>query len=472
MKTTTATILLLIYVLAGIGDLGRAEVCTRPNVLLIGVETLRADHLGCLGYLRNTTPTLDRLAKQGVVFSRAMATSSWTMPTTMSVFTALYPGVHQMTGWDKKLPAATTTLAQILKRNGYRTAAFVGNPALDADYGFDRGFDLYDDFSVRLSLQSGLFADNEQVTKNIYDGALTNEAVNRAAGNWLAGNYSQPFFMFVFYFDTHHDYVPPPPYDTMFDPNYDGTVNGRGIRGEPRKTVRPAPRDLEHIIALYDGEIRYTDHCIAQLLDKLAQHQILDNTLIVVFGDHGDEFYEHGSTSHAFTLYNEVLNVPLIFRLPTAIEPGRKIDVLVSQVDVMPTVLDYLNIEYDGFVQGPGLRAVIEKEKSKVHDVVYAEVGVEENKVFTAAVGNRYKFILDMETGRREVFDLSQDPMGQCNIFQGLSSAGPVPLENQLSTWLWANAKLADQLSRGRGPVKPQPNEARYRQLKALGYVQ
>ncbi|MHC4478907.1 MAG: sulfatase [Planctomycetota bacterium] len=448
------------------------KACDRPNVLMIAVETLRADHVGCLGYLRNTTPTLDGLAKQGVVFSRAMATSSWTMPTIMSVFTSLYPGLHGMTDWAKQLPAGTTTLAHVLKANGYITAAFVSNPALDGDCGFDRGFDLYDDFSVRLSLRSGLFGDSGRISTNIYDGALTNDLVNRLAINWLQKNHSCRFFMFVFYFDAHHDYIPPPPYDTMFDPNYDGAIDGRGIRSQPRRSTRPPPRDLQHIIALYDGEIRYTDYCISQLLDKFRECQILDRTLVIVFGDHGDEFYEHGSTSHAFTLYNEVLNIPLILSWPGTIAPDQRIDALVGQVDIMPTILDYLGIEYKALMQGVSLRPVIENRRPKVHDLVYAEVAVEETKVFAAAIGNRYKLILDLQKPGPQLFDLSKDPAEQHNIYPAQPSATNVPLRRQLTAWLAHNSTLSQRFSNREHLIEGPLHQQRLRQLRALGYAQ
>jgi arylsulfatase A-like enzyme len=364
--------LLLVCILVSTG----MTACKRggPNVLLIGVESLRADHVGCLGYFRDTTPTLDRLARKGVVFSRAMATSSWTIPAVMSVMTSLYPAIHNAKDFRQKTPEEITTLAEILKEKGYVTVAFAGNPLLDGSYGFRQGFDLYDDFTVQLHLGLDLFAEGGATTPDAVHDAVTNQVIHRAATSWLKANHRKRFFMFVFYFDPHIDYIPPPPFDRRFDPDYEGSMDGRGLAFEPLRSVRPPQRDLDHTIALYDGELLHTDGYISKLLDEFGEYGILDNTLVVVFGDHGEEFYEHGSTVHGLTLYNEVIHIPLILRWPSAIPGNKKNGALVSGVDIMPTILDYLDIKYDGFMQGRSLRALVEGEKSVLHDVVYAEL--------------------------------------------------------------------------------------------------
>lgn len=440
---------------------------SRPNILLIGIETLRADHVGHLGYHRDTTPTFDKLAEEGVAFSRAIATSSWTMPTVMSVLTSLYPGVHKMTGSQKKLPEGRNTLADILKKNDYVTAAFISNPTLNNRYGFSKGFDLYDDFSVDIELDLNLFEKNDKVGLHVHN-AKTNEVVNHASIDWLRKNHDKPFFMFVFYFDPHYDYIPPPPFDTVFDHNYDGSTDGRGIIGKPR----PPQRDLDHIIALYDGEILYTDSYISKLLGKFTEYGILDDTLIIVFGDHGDEFYEHGSTAHGSSLYSELTHIPLAFRWPSVIPRGRRVSAMVSQVDIMPTILDYLNIEHDGFMQGSSLRPLIEGRKEKLHDMVYGEISIHANQFFAAAISKDHKFILDLNTGKKQLFDLNNDPNEQVNIYEEKSLAGPVPLEDHLTLWLINNTRLADQLSNEKNSNKVELDEEHIKQLKALGYLQ
>ena len=452
-----------------INDPNGGQKIKRPNVLLIGIDTFRADHVSCLGYGRKTTPAIDRLAAEGVKFTSAFATSSWTTPTVMSVLTSLYPGVHQTTDSSKQLPPEVQTLATILKSNGYATAGFVSNPCIENRYGHSRGFDLYDDYSVGLDQGANVFGNNDQVSYS----APTSETVNRIALKWLETNHEKPFFMFVFYIDPHYDYVPPPPYNMAFDPNYSGTIDGRGIASEPRTSVRPGQRDLEHIIALYDGDILYTDSYVGKLLDKFREYHLLDNTLVVVFGDHGDEFYEHGSTAHAHTLYNELVHIPIIMRLPPAMPANKQIDALVSQVDIMPTILDYLGIKNTGIMQGLSLRPVIEGKQKKLHDAVYAEVSAYKDKTYASVVTENMKFIYDLNSSRnRQLFDLAIDKNEKVNLYNRLADAAQVPLESQLSAWLSNNQEVGQSLRRGQKAIARPPDDQHLEQLKGLGYVQ
>ncbi len=447
---------------------GKSGGPERPYVLLIGIETLRADHVGCFGYSRNTTPALDAIAKEGVVFSKVMATSSWTMPAVMSVLTSLYPEVHGTTNYDRKLPEDVTTLAEVLRENDYKTIAFVSNPTLDGRHGFYQGFDLYDDFSVWLGFGKLIGGPNADPNLDVHQ-IPTNKPLTRAALRWIEQHHREPFFMFVFYFDPHYDYIPPPPFDTMFDPNYDGSVDGRGIVQEPRKSNRPPQRDLDHIIALYDGEVRYTDSYVSKLLNAFARFGILDQTLVVIFGDHGDEFYEHGSTGHAHTLYNELIHVPLVLKWPSMIPKGKRIDALASQVDIMPTILDYLEVQHKQAVQGTSLRGLIEGSVRQVHDFVFS--GGRAHRC--AVIGSRNKMILNPGAGAREFYDLVNDPREQNNIHQAEESSALVAsFEHYLERWSSENEKLAALFPRGSDFEGVQLDELRLKQLKALGYIQ
>lgn len=275
--------------------------------------------------------------------------------------------------------------------------------------------------------------------------------------------------MFTFYFDPHYDYIPPPPFDTMFDPNYDGSVDGRGIVKEPRKSNRPPQRDLDHIIALYDGEIRYTDTYVSKLLNAFARFGILDRTFVVIFGDHGDEFYEHGSTGHAHTLYNELIHVPLILKWPSMIPKGKRIEALVSQVDIMPTILDYLGIKHQQPMQGTSLRDLIEGRVRQVHDFVFS--GGRGHRC--AVIKNQHKLILNPWGGAREFYDLVNDPREQNNILQAQeSSALLTSFEHYLELWTSENNKLASRFTRGSDFERVQLDEHRLKQLKALQYIQ
>jgi arylsulfatase A-like enzyme len=334
-----------------------------------------------------------------------------------------------------------------------------------------QGFDLYDDFSVWLGFvgQGKLVGGPNAAPNPDVHQTLTNEPLTRAALRWIEQHHQEPFFMFAFYFDPHYDYIPPPPFDTMFDPNYDGSIDGRDIVQEPRKSNRPSQGDLDHIIALYDGEIRYTDTYVSKLLNAFAKFGILDQTLVVIFGDHGDEFYEHGKTGHAHTLYNELIHVPLILRWPSKIPKGKRIDALASQVDIMPTILDYLRIQHKQAIQGTSLKDLIDGRVCRVHDFVYA--GGRSHRC--AVIGNQNKMILNPGAGAREFYDLVNDPREQYNIHQAKeSSALLVSFEHYLEQWTSENKKLAARFLRGSDFERVQLDKHRLNQLKALGYIQ
>jgi arylsulfatase A-like enzyme len=442
----------------------------QPNVLMIGVDTLRADHVGCLGYMKDTTPTLDRLAREGVLCTRTMSTSGWTLPSVMSVMTSLYPDVHQVYTYTKQLPATVTTLAEVLKANGYTTAGIVGNPIVHSKYGFSDGFDLYDDFTI--SLDSGLDVfENHNETFTDQHVVCTSELLTRIAAKWLERRSGEPFFLFVFYMDPHYDYVPPTPFDMMFDPNYRGDIDGRGIRKEPRHSQRPPDRDLQHLLALYDGEIRYTDTYVAKLVQILADRALLENTFIVLFGDHGDEFYEHGKTAHDRTLYDEIIHVPLILWWPDQLPAGKRVEALTSVVDIMPTMLDYLGLHHEGPVQGISLRPLIEGKVDRVHDTVWAELNTWTH--VQAVIGERDKLIRNVADNTWELYHPPDDPREKTNLYDQSSAADAYhAMMAKRERRIRDNGVLSNRFVSGTKAQDVPVSEQQLQQLKTLGYVQ
>jgi arylsulfatase A-like enzyme len=442
----------------------------RPNVLLIGIETLRADHVGCLGYKKDTTPTFDQLAKEGVLCTRTMSTSGWTLPSVMSVMTSLYPSVHRVQTYQNRLSGEINTLAEILKAAGYATFGVISNPTIEGQYGFSQGFDLYDDFTVSLDFGMDVFGNNDKIIGDRHL-SRSSELVTTTAVKWLQRKPAEPFFMFTFYFDPHYDYIPPAPFDTMFDPNYEGHIDGRGINDEPRRSTRPSDRDLQHLLALYDGEIRYTDGYVAQLLETMAQLGLLENTLVVLFGDHGDEFYEHGKTSHARTLYNEIVHVPLILRWPGRLPAGKRIEAVASLVDIAPTVLDYITVSYEGPMQGISLRPLIEGQMERSRDTVWAELS---NGLHAQAlIGGARKLLRGPGNDAWEFYDLQNDPGEHTNLYDQPSAAeARAALMAEWERWAQDNQQLSDRLAKGKEAETIEPSEQQLQQLKALGYVQ
>lgn len=442
----------------------------RPNILLIGIETLRADHLGCLGYPKNTTPTLDRLAGEGVLCTNTISTSGWTLPSVMSVMTSLYPNVHRVHTYQHRLASEITTLAEIMKAAGYVTFGVTSNPTTEGEYGFSDGFDLYDDFTVSLAVNMDVFQSNDET---LYDVHLSrsSELVTRVAAKWLEEKPEKPFFMFTFYFDPHYDYIPPAPFDTLFDPNYTGSIDGRGVNKEPRRSQRPSDRDLEHLLALYDGEIRYTDGYVGELLQALTESGVAENTLVVLFGDHGDEFYEHGKATHSRTLYDEIVHVPLIFRWPGRLPGGKRINAIISLVDIMPTILNYCDLPYEGPMQGVSMRTLIEGVKGGSRNTVWAELKMENH--IQAAIGSEWRLFRNVRSDTWELYHVPSDPGEQANLYDQPSARDMrLAMTAEWERWIKDGEQLAKRLSQGEGSTRIQLDERQREQLKALGYMQ
>jgi len=392
----------------------------QPNVILITISTLRADHVGCLGCQRDTTPDFDRFAEENILFTNAFATSSWQMPAVGSIFTSLYPTQHGATHINNKLSQKVQTLAGILKENGFYTLGFCCNPRLSADYGFDHGFDFYDDYSVSMMLNSLTFGNEEPIEINT---KRTNDLVNDAAIRWLQKNNHRPFFMFMHYYDNHWDYLPPAPYDTLYDPNYVGVIDGIKIVWEPLYSNPPEDRDIEHMIALYDGEVRQTDNDLGEMLSFLKEKHLLDNSIVIIAGDHGEQFYEHGHTSH-HGIFEELIHIPLAISIPDKSTKKQKIDSLVSGVDILPTILNFVAVPVPDICEGKSLKPLIESQSEKINDFVFVEYTGGTVPDCLAVRSNRYKYV--QENGKSFVYDLLKDPYEQKKIF-------PENFTNQIS---------------------------------------
>lgn len=515
----------------------------RPNVLLISIDTLRADHVSCLGYARRTTPNLDRLAEDGIVFRNAAAASPWTVPSHMSMFTGLYPSFHGLLSTKMSMADGITTLADVLKANGYTTAAYVTGPMLNAKFGYGKGFEFYDDFSVTFQHKFDIFDEGVPEHTGIND-LVTSPVVTRLVTGWLerqgeerwsvlggrcsgeaegreprgksAGSRSRqtsgtagppsfpprdgerrgerretakggrkPFFLFVHYWDCHYDYIPPKPYDTMFDPEYQGIIDGKNIAW--RTDIAPGmdQADLNHIVALYDGEIRLTDEHVGRILKTLKDTGLYDDTLIIVTSDHGEEFLEHGAIKHGHTLFQELLHVPLIVkparkqgaRQGRTRNVGRVANRSVSHVDIMPTVLGCAGIKYGGLMHGPNLlhRPNVQADP---RPVLFEATSRRDMRGMRR--GDR-KLIVDMDRHEASLFDMENDPGEQqpvavCKCDESGSLPGQAPTEARelaasLGEWHVRSREFAQKTygSRPKVVLKLRP-EVR-QQLKALGYV-
>jgi len=344
-------------------DAGEAPL----NVIVITVSSLRADHVSCFGYERRTTPHLDKLAREHIFFRNAFAASGWTMPAHGALFTSLYPSAHGATHIDRTLGEEHQTLAEILADSGYYCVGFCCGPRLDTEHGFAQGFHVFADRSVTALLE---VMEYERAEAFDINRRRTNDLITDAAIAWLQNNRHSPFFLFVHYYDNHWDYRPPEPYRSLYDPDYTGPLDGTQIAREPLYSNAPDERDIRHMVALYDGEVRQTDEDLGELLAALEDKGLFRNSLIIVLADHGEEFYEHGHTSH-HGIYDELIHIPLAISVPRGVH--RSTEALVSQVDILPTILDYLGIPAPDACRGRSLRPVMEGRTDSINEFVFVE---------------------------------------------------------------------------------------------------
>jgi arylsulfatase A-like enzyme len=331
-----------------------------PNVLVIVVDTLRADHLSSYGYKRDTSPFIDSLAKQGVVFKNAISASSWTQPSHASMLTGRYTYEHQAE--TRPLDNRFETIGEAMQTQGYRTGAFSGNTEFfTRRQGFERGFlhfednnqSLLDDF-LNSSLYGFLF-DYYGLRKTLkYEGVPTRkyaEDVNRSVLHWVSQDDEKPFFAFINYFDVHDPYMPPQPYRSRFSsiPNPGGLINGFVDRYHPNLTAE----QLQSEIDAYDGSISYVDDQIKLLFQELDQHKELDNTIVIIVSDHGESLGEHGLLQHSGSLYRQEISVPLIV-WGANVPAGRQVDTPVSTTGLPSMILDMIKAQNNPF-PGPSL---------------------------------------------------------------------------------------------------------------------
>jgi arylsulfatase A-like enzyme len=351
----------------------RASIAPPFNVLVVTLDTTRADRLSPYGFMNVSLPSLERLAREGVVFDQATSVAPLTLPAHTSLFTGLLPPRHGVRGnVDPPLPEANTTLAEVLRAHGFRTGAFVGSTVLDPDRGLQQGFERYD--GVDIIHLTG--ADGRQRRA----GAVVDDALR-----WLDGVGGSPFFLWAHLYDAHRPYDPPEPYATVYghDP--------------------------------YVGEIAYADSQLGRLLEGLERRGDFARTLIVVAGDHGESLGERGERDHGIFIYENVLRVPLIIRAP-GVAPSR-VGSVVRLTDVMPTILELLRLPAASETDGVSLAGLTQGLVRQLDLEAYAESLDPEHLGWSslrALRAGRYKLI---DTRRPELYDLWRDPFETTNIY-------------------------------------------------------
>jgi arylsulfatase A-like enzyme len=386
--------------------LGRAER-ERPNVIVYVVDCLRADHVGAYGYALPTTPEIDRLTGDGVLLEDLNACASWTKPSTACLFTSMLPTFHQARTVDDALPRSRTTLAEVFRKNGYVTAAWVANPVIDPrvfffDQGFDRWVDVrsFEERSRRVHLH-----DTDPDAAAITAGVLP----------FLDAHRRDRFFLYLHSLDLHYPYEARPPFDARFLSSSSSGLD----------------RDREH----YDAELAYNDREIGKILEKLKSLDLYDDTVIFLTADHGEEFGEHGASRHGKTLYQPVLHIPGILKLPGSRLAGRRSKALASNIDMAPTLLEIAGIEAPEEFQGRGLLEVLEAGAERSERKIVAEL-LAPNVVAYSMRDERYKHVkLLLPEAKEMLFDLEKDPGENVDLMSSVP-AEAAPLVTDLEKFV------------------------------------
>ena len=376
------------------------------GIILISLDTLRADHLSIYGYHRNTSPSIDAFARESIVFDQTVVQAPKTLASHMSMMTSLYPSFHGV--WEKSAPLADDhiTLAELLQKEGYRTAAFTDGGWMRPEFGFNQGFETY--ISARIGIANIL------------------PRVKR----WLDKNKSNPFFLFIHCYDIHSPYNPQPPYNKAFhDFTYTGNLkpSTKILAAAVDNKLKVNDEDLRHFIALYDGGIRYTDEKIGELLSYFRESGLEDQSLIIITSDHGEEFKEHGSFLHWQLYYRPNLHVPLIMRIPNYPKKEIRIKELVQSIDLLPTILEIALLPPHPKAQGRSLLPLINRYKSflnrslwqvfhpfkKDSNTSYAEYDSPDT---CSIISDGYQMIYNLKSHSFQLFNLKADPLAKENI--------------------------------------------------------
>ena len=488
-----------------------------PNIILVVMDTVRADHVSCYSHHRKTTPNIDRIAKHGVLYENAFTAAPWTPPSHASIFTGKYPSHHRTIGKNVRLNKENTSLTEILSRIGYRSIGITCCPILGLGSGFEKGFHEF----IELKPASLLDFKLEKLWAKDYSRTLiygpdkgTYQATE-IIKNFLKKKYAKkaPFFLFINYFNAHIPYDPPRPFKKRFCSSFDQSrfyveeflltkilgktterisnhdldlkklkwiASGGGGFSFAAGEISVSKTEWEIIKSWYDGEVAYIDYQIGNLVHFLQEKDIFDNTFLIVTSDHGENFGEHGLAGHPLCLYDSLLHIPLIISCPALIPKGKRISSLVSTVDIFPTLLDVLNIKnFRNEIQG---RSLLPFEDRKIHDFICAEYGplrtggfaglnawkissTTKTKLAKIDKGCKcirnltYKYILWSD--KEELYNIRDDPFEQVNISHECPEKAKLlkkKLENTVDVSYF-------------GPEEFKERQEVLDRLKALGYI-
>lgn len=486
---------------------GQSVTTNDLNVVLISIDTLRADHLRSYGYDRNTSPNIDGLAEESILFESTDSCSPWTTPSHISLMTSLYPSVHKVYRYPNPgaLDANAVTLAEILRSQGFATGGFTEGGYAQGKTGLDHGFETFPGWPE----DRGTYISHELAASRL-------EENTRRALEWLEQNHDGKFFLFFHTYEPHYPYRPPPEYLRRFRPDYSEQEESRRLQSvlsklnegrEPtdedrglvyrhhlqgdlgtlpvddvrrlRSTLKEFSwsewvrsshfqEDLDYVIDLYDAEILYADAAVGRIVDSLRSLDILERTLIVVTSDHGEGLMDHGWLTHGENLYQELLHVPLILHRPGNTGAGSSVAAPSRLIDVMPTVLDALGLPSPRQAQGTSLLAgMVRARDGPELDSLGGALNLRDREMGQKSLRRgKWKYIRREEDGREELYDLVADP-GEKRDLSRRQRAVLDKLRGQLQAAGEANIEVGEALVASATTL----TEAERQRLESLGYL-
>ncbi|NNE10564.1 MAG: sulfatase [Gemmatimonadetes bacterium] len=472
-----------------------------PNVVLFLIETTRADHLSCYGYERETSPRIDEIAAEGVLFETFYVAAPFSGPSKATLHTGLWPHNNGVRGMPQRILPEAKTMAEFFRSQGYETAGYASGFFMGPEYNYHKGCRTYealgrpyDSFRFATALR-GLELRLHKLTPWYLPEQERYELVNATHGvpralDWIDATGGAPFFCLFELNEPHTIYEPIPPFETMFAPkktDYTLMEDSRRNLAPRYEVVYNYPEtgyteeDLEYSIALYDGEIAWIDDAIGRFCDALEERGILDNTIIVVTSDHGENFGEHGTWFEHTQLYEQSLRVPMVIRYPAKLPAGKRVESPVQAVDVFPTLVELAGYEYDGPLDGVSL---VRKVENDIPDYpVFAEDNIlrdpalldyENYRVYLPGVAGKWRMVRDGDYkliyipnpagDEYELFNVAQDPMETTNLVREEPEVF-ARLKETLHAWIATD-------ERGDQDVDAGMIEGMRDQLRALGYLQ
>ncbi|MHC4942406.1 MAG: sulfatase family protein [Planctomycetota bacterium] len=423
----------------------------RYNAILISIDTLRADHLACFGYDRKTASNLDDFAAKSVIFDRAYSQSPWTTPSHATLFTSLYPSVLNIGDWPNpgKINPRAYTIAECLRDYGYETAGFLEAGMVAGKFGFAQGFKPY---------RQGFQHIHESVPVCL---------------DWIKEKKDKRFFVFLHTYDVHR-YDPPGEFRDEYVPEYEGAIEegiplARSLQHLQNHEFLSSltDRDREKIISIYDEGIRYVDHWIGKFLKSVEEMGLLENTVVIITSDHGEEFWEHNHTGHGYTNFEEMLHVPMIIRHPVV--PAGRRGAMVRLIDVAPTIADMLGAPIRSEWQGRSFFKDLKGAESRSPRYSFAEKGHVNRK---SVQDSRWKLIRtyrvkkdDQSPFKDRLFDLKNDP-DEKNDVAKRHPEEMARLTKLLEAWMEAN----DKIKGGYEAIEVEIDPELKKQLEELGY--